>query len=569
LTCQYGENSIRLVNQANGHPADGLYGLRLSAVDPGSLTTALAQAMFEVARRPQEVAREALRLAAEETAVALDAARVAFGAEDDERENGDPRFADRAWRENPFLRLTRGTYLAGARSARRLLDRAELPEETHRKARFLLDLWLDAAAPTNVPWLNPTVVKEAVDTGGLSLARGFSNFLRDMARNGGLPSQVDRDALVVGRDLAVTPGRVVLRNELIELIAYEPQAETVFAEPIVYSPPWINKYYVLDLAPGRSLIEYAVGKGFTVFAISWRNPDASMADLTMDDYLRLGWMSAVDRAAELTGASRVNLLGVCLGGTLTAIGLAALAARGEADRIGWATLVNTLVDFSDPGDIRVFTDEKAVERIERRTAKRGYLKPSELAGPFTWMRANDLVWRYLVSGWYMGNRPPAFDILAWNDDASRLPAAMHTQYLRACYVENLLTQPGAFVADGTPVDMGAIETPLYVLGAENDHIAPWRSTYRTTQLVSGPAQYVLSFSGHIASMVNPPGNAKSWYATRDDCPADADDWLAGAERRQGTWWEHWTDWAAQRSGDRVPPPSLPTGEPAPGRYVRG
>jgi polyhydroxyalkanoate synthase len=279
-------------------------------------------------------------------------------------------------------------------------------------------------------------------------------------------------------------------------------------------------------------------------------------------------MAAVDRAAELTGAQRVNLLGVCLGGTLTAIALAVLAARGEADRIGWATLVNTLVDFSDPGDIRVFTDEKAVEKIEQRTAKRGYLKPSELAGPFTWMRANDLVWRYLVSGWYMGNRPPAFDILAWNEDASRLPAAMHTQYLRSCYLENLLTQPGAFLADGTPVDMGAIETPLYVLGAENDHIAPWRSTYRTTQLVSGPAQYVLSFSGHIASMVNPPGNPKSWYATRDDCPADAEEWLAGAERHQASWWEHWTAWAAERSGERVPPPSLPAGEPAPGRYVR-
>ena len=339
---------------------------------------------------------------------------------------------------------------------------------THRKARFLLDLWLDAAAPTNVPWLNPTVVKEVVDTGGFNLARGFSNFVRDVARNGGLPSQVDRKALALGRDLAATPGRVVLRNDLIELIAYEPQTESVFAQPIVYSPPWINKYYVLDLAPGRSFIEHAVGRGFTVFAISYRNPDASMADLTMDDYLRLGWLTAVDRAAELTGAERVNVLGVCLGGTLTAIGLAVLAARGEAGRVGWATLVNALVDFSDPGDIGVFTDEATVQKIERRTARRGYLKPSELSGPFTWMRANDLVWRYVISGWYLGSRPPAFDILAWNDDATRLPAAMHTQYLRSCYVENLLTRPGGFVADGMPVDIGAIKTPLYVLGAEND-----------------------------------------------------------------------------------------------------
>jgi polyhydroxyalkanoate synthase subunit PhaC len=556
-----------LVDQANGHPADGAYGLRLSGIDPASLTTALGEGVVNLARRPQELVREAAALTADEIGVAVDAARVALGRGDAEGDD-DPRFADRAWRENPFLRLTMGTYLAGARSARRLLDRADLPPTTHKKARFLLDLWLDAAAPTNVPWLNPTVVKEALDTGGLSLARGFSNFVRDVARNGGLPSQVDRDALEVGRDLALTPGRVVYRNELIELIAYEPQTETVFAEPIVYSPPWINKYYVLDLSPGRSLIEHAVGRGFTVFAISYRNPDASMAELTMDDYLRLSWLAAVDRAEELTGSAKVNILGVCLGGTLTAIGLAVLAARGQADRIGWATLVNTLVDFSDPGDIGVFTDEKTVQRIERQTARRGYLKPSELSGPFTWMRANDLVWRYVVSGWYLGNRPPAYDILAWNDDATRLPAAMHAQYLRSCYVENLLTRPGEFIADGTPVDIGAIETPLYVLGAEGDHIAPWRSTYRTTQLASGPSQYVLSFSGHIASMVNPPGNPKSWYATRKDSPAGPDEWLAGAEREHGTWWTHWLKWAEERSGDRVAPPSLRPGEPAPGRYVR-
>ena len=556
------------MNQANGHPADGAYGLRLSGIDPASLTTAFARGVLALAGRPQELVREAASLAADEAGVALDAARVALGAEAEALED-DPRFADRAWSANPFLRLTLGTYLAGARSARRLLDRAELPEATHRKARFLLDLWLDAAAPTNLPWLNPTVVKEVVDTGGLNLARGFSNFVRDVARNGGLPSQVDREALELGRDLAATPGRVVLRNELIELIAYEPQTETVFTEPIVYSPPWINKYYVLDLAPGRSFIEHAVRRGFTVFAISYRNPDASMAGLTMDDYLRLGWLEAVDRAAEVTGAKRVNILGVCLGGTLTAIALAVLGARGEAGRIGWATLVNALVDFSEPGDIGVFTDEATVRKIERRTARRGYLKPSELAGPFMWMRANDLVWRYVISGWYLGNRPSAFDILAWNDDATRLPAAMHTQYLRSCYVENLLTRPAAFVADGTPVDIGAIETPLYVLGADNDHIAPWRATYRTTQLVSGPSLYVLGFSGHIASMVNPPGNPKSWYATGEECPPSADEWLAGAERHAGTWWEHWSGWAAERSGDRVPPPSLPPGEAAPGRYVRG
>ena len=559
------------MNQATGQVEDASYGLRIGALDPGALAPALLAALGEVARNPDEIARTALSAAVDGAEVALDAARVALGGTGEPAvapEPRDARFADPAWRDNPFLRLTLGGYLVASRSARRLVDAADVPEPTRRKARFLLDLWLDAAAPSNVPWLNPRVLKRAIDTGGLSLARGFANFLRDVADNGGLPRAVDRSAFVLGRDLAATPGRVVLRNDLIELIAYEPQTETVFAEPVVYSPPWINKYYVLDLAPGRSWVEDAVRRGFTVFAISYRNPDASMAELTMDDYLREAWLAAVDRAAELTGSERVNLMAVCLGGTLTAIGLALLAERSEAGRIGSAALVNALVDFEDPGEIAVFTDEDAVARIERRTAARGYLSGDELSGPFTWMRANDLVWRYVVSNWYLGEQPPAFDILAWNADATRLPAAMHSQYLRACYVHNELVEPDALTIDGTPIDVGRIETPLYVLGAENDHIAPWRSTYRTTGLVGGDVRYVLSSSGHVASMVNPPGNPKARYRTRDDCPPSADEWLAGAEERQGSWWEDWAEWAAARSGDRVAPPTLPAGEPAPGTYVR-
>jgi poly[(R)-3-hydroxyalkanoate] polymerase subunit PhaC len=561
-----------LVNQARSHPEDNPYGLRLAALDPAALVESFAAVGLELARRPQVLAKEATRLALDEGEVVLDAARAALG-EDGERlgarEAEDQRFADRAWKDNPFLRLALGSYVASSRSARRLLDEARVPELTRRKARFLLDLWLDAVAPSNVPWLNPRVVKEAVDTGGLSLVRGFANFVHDAAASGGLPSQVDQDAFELGRNLAATPGRVVFRNDLIELLAYEPQTATVFAEPIVYNPPWINKYYVLDLAPGRSFVEHAVREGFTVFAISYRNPDASMAELTMDDYLRDGVMAALDRASELTGSSRVNLLGVCLGGTFTAIALGALAARGEAGRIGWAALLNTLVDFADPGEIGVFTDEATIERIERRMSRRGYLDPSELSGPFTWMRANDLVWRYVVSSWYLGKRPPPFDILAWNADSTRLPAVMHSQYLRACYLRNLLVQPGAFVLDGTPVDLGSVETPLFVLGAEADHIAPWRSTYRTTQLVSGEVRYALGSGGHIAGMVSPPGSPKAFHLRRPDSPPTPDAWLEGAERVQGSWWAEWAAWAAARSGERVAPPDLPAGEPAPGSYVRG
>jgi polyhydroxyalkanoate synthase len=292
-----------------------------------------------------------------------------------------------------------------------------------------------------------------------------------------------------------------------------------------------------------------------------------MAELRLDDYLRDGLLAAIDQAAAITGSPQVNVLGVCLGGTLTAMALGVLAARGEADRIGSAALINTLVDFSDPGDVAVFTDEAAIRRIERRTARRGYLQASEMAAAFTWMRGNDLVWSYVASSWGMGKRPPPFDLLAWNADGTRLPAAMHSQFLRACYLENRLAE-GELELDGTIVDLGRVETPLYVFGAERDHIAPWRTAYKTMQLVRGERRFVLGSGGHIAGMVSPPGNPKAFYRTRDDAPADPEDWLRGAHRTDGSWWEDWAGWAASRSGARVEPPELPGGEPAPGGYVR-
>jgi polyhydroxyalkanoate synthase len=546
------------------------YGLDVAGLDPASLGQALGSAGVHVARKPDLCLRTGAHLAWEQTQVAFGAARRVVTANGDPQaapEPGDRRFADRAWRDNPWLDAALKSYLVTAKHARSLVENADLPATEARKARFALELLLDAAAPSNVPWVNPAVVKEAIDTGGLSILKGLANFVTDALENRGLPRQVDRSSFELGKNIAATPGRVVLRNDLMELIAYEPQTETVFAQPIVYSPPWINKYYVMDLAPGRSFIEFAVQRGFTVFAISYRNPDASMADLTMDDYLRDGLFAALDRAQELTGAEKVDIEAVCLGGTLTVIGLAVLAARGEADRVGWASLNNTLVDFAEPGVLGVFTDEATIRRIERRNAKRGFLDSAELGGTFTWLRGNDLVWNYVVSGWYMGKQPPAFDILSWNADATRLPAKMHSQYLRACYLQNALVEPGAFTIDGTPIDVSRVETPLYVLSAQNDHIAPWRSVYRATQLTSGEARHVLTSGGHVAGMVNPPSPKASYY-TREDNPADPDEWLRGAEKVQASWWEDWADWAAARSGERVPPPVLPEGDPAPGTYVR-
>ncbi len=553
-------------------PEDRAYELGLAGIDPAGLTTALGVAVIELAKHPGKTGLALLDLALEQTAVGLDVAKTMLGSDSDPIHMpgpADKRFEDRAWRENPVLRGVLGSYLATSRWSQRVLDSLELSETTDRKARFALGLGLDAAAPSNVALLNPTVLKEAIDTGGRSLVRGAANLVDDLVWNGGQPSQVDTSGFELGRNLAATPGRVVHRNDLIELIAYEPQTETVFAEPILVSPPWINKYYILDLAPDRSLIEFAVRRGFTVFAISYRNPDASMAELTLADYLRNGLLEALDRVLELTGAPRVNILSLCVGGTMSTIALAVLAVRGQADRVGWATLLNSLVDFSEPGEIGIFTDEAAIARIERRIKRRGYMKAEELAGPFNLMRGNDLLWRYVVSNWMLGKQPSAFDILAWNADATRLPAAMHAEYLRTCYLHNLLVQPKAFTIDGTPVDVSRIETPLYVVGAERDHIVPWRGAHRTTQLVSGEARFVLTSGGHIAGAVNPPGYPKAAFRTADVQPPDPDAWLAGAESAQGSWWEDWAGWAEIRSGERGQPPSLPKGPPAPGEYVLG
>jgi polyhydroxyalkanoate synthase len=549
---------------------DVAYGLGLSGADPGALTAALAEAGLRLASQPGALAQSLGGLALDEGAVALRFARGLLGVDGEPPVGqGDRRFSDRAWSENPFLRSAAESYLVASRWAERTLGAAGLPERKERKARFALRLLLDAGAPTNQLWLHPTVLKEAIDTGGLSLARGFVNFLDDVVRNGGRPSQVDLSAFEVGKTLAATPGRVVFRNDLIELIAYEPQTDTVFSQPVLYSPPWVNKYYVMDLAPGRSWVEYAVGQGFTVFAISYRNPDESMAGLQLDDYLRDGLLAALGEVAAITGSPSAHVLGVCLGGTLTTMALGVLTARGEAVRIGSAALVNTLVDFSDPGDVGVFTDEETVARIERRTRRRGYLKSSEMANTFTWLRGNDLVWSYVVSSWGLGKRPPAFDVLAWNADGTNLPAAMHSQFLRACYLENRLAH-GELTLDGTPIDLSQVDTPLYVLGCERDHIAPWRTAYETTQVVGGDERrFVLASSGHVAGMVAPVGSPKSYRWELDSTPPDADDWRRKAARVDGSWWEDWSAWVAERAGERVAPPALPDGEPAPGRYVRG
>ncbi|HXW77391.1 MAG TPA: alpha/beta fold hydrolase [Candidatus Eremiobacteraceae bacterium] len=554
-------------------PEELQYGLDVAGIDPAALGEAVRAVVADVMADPLRMSAWMSKVALNEQTLGVNMLRRFAGETPDAVARpaaSDRRFADAGWQQNPILAGIAEAYLARARAALELVDFARVPAATARKARFAIGMLMDALAPSNVPWINPAAIKEAMNTGGASLVAGMENFLADVRDNGGRPRQVDRSQFEVGRNLARTPGRVVFRNELIELLAYEPQTSTVFSQPLLFSPPWINKYYIMDLAPGRSYVEWAVTHGFTVFCISYRNPDESMRAFTMDDYLRLGLLAALDRVEAITGTKTTNIAALCLGGTMAVILLGYLARHGQAHRIGWVTMTNSLVDFSEPGDLGVFTDEATIGRLEREMNARGYLESTEMSGTFDWLRGNDLVWNYVVTNWYMGRKPPAFDILAWNGDGTRMPAVMHSQYLRSCYLHNELVRPGAFKILDTPIDLAIVKTPLYVLGAETDHIAPWRAVYETTQLVGGPATFTLASSGHVAGIVNPPGNPKAEYRSGPAAKGmTADEWRESAVRGHGSWWEHWVKWASERSGKRIAPPTLPQGEPAPGGYVRG
>ncbi|MBA2416667.1 MAG: alpha/beta fold hydrolase [Geodermatophilaceae bacterium] len=484
---------------------------------------------------------------------------------------GDKRFADPAYAENPLYFLLEQQYLLAAQLVTELLDAAGLEAAQDVKSRFAAKFIVDALAPTNLLPGNPAAMRAAFDTGGKSVLRGARNMLGDIRHNGGWPSQVDASGFEVGVNMAATPGSVVYRSDLIEVIQYEPQVAKVHAVPLLFCPPWINKYYIMDLAPGKSLIEWAVQHGHTCFAISYRNPDASMRDLGFEDYLRQGPLDAVRVVREITGAPEVNVLSVCLGGTLTAIALAHNAGTGDRS-IKSATFLNTLTDFSSPGALGTFTDEATIAGLEKQMAKKGYLDSDKMAHTFDALRANDLVFGYVVNNWLLGKKPPAFDLLVWNKDSTRMPAKMHSEYLRSCYLNNEFSG-GEFEIDGQKLDPGKVDVDTYVLSAVDDHIVPWVAGYKTTQLFGGHNRYVLSTSGHIAGIVNPPGpKAKHW--TNDALPSDPQEWKDGATLHESTWWDDWTTWIAGQGGPKVPAPrrlgskAHPPIEAAPGSYVR-
>jgi len=483
--------------------------------------------------------------------------------------DADKRFADPTWTENPAFFALRQGYLAASQLTQDLLAAGAGDAVDDAKAALATGFLLDALAPTNFLFTNPAALKRVLETGGASVARGTRNFVSDLLTNGGRPRQVDTRPFRVGENLAATPGKVVFKNDLMELIQYAPQTDQVRAVPVLASPPWINKYYVMDLAPGRSFLEWAVQHERTVFAISYRNPDPSMGGVRLDDYLIHGPREAMDVIGEITGSPKIDIIGLCLGGALTAMLAAYLTEKGD-DRIGSITLLNTLLDYSEPGVLGAFTDEKTVARLERQMAAKGVLEGRQMAGTFDILRANDLIFSYVASNWLMGQDPPAFDILAWNGDSTQMPAAMHSFYLRSLYMRNELAR-GELELAGQRLSLSCVRNDTYVVGAINDHIVPWHGSYKTGGLMGGNVRYVLSSGGHIAGIVNPPG-PKAWYEAGDYAGPDPEAWRGANSKHRGSWWEDWTPWSDARAGERIKPPAMGSKRhraiaDAPGEYV--
>lgn len=543
-------------------------------MDPAGFGAALGKLAMSVAGNPPALSQSAMDYGKRSAQAVVTATLRSIGLnrEGPVKPVQDARFADPAWTTNPLFYLVRQQHALLEGFLQDLLDRAELDAATRRKADFALRQALDAIAPTN--WLptNPAALKKAFDTGGLSLLRGAGNVLRDMATNNGMPRQVTPGQFRPGRELAATPGSVVFRNRLMELIQYKPQTETVHQVPLLFSPPWINKYYIMDLAPGKSLVEWAVRHGHTCFIISYRNPDETLADLTMSDYLREGLLAALEVVEEITGAPQTNLIGLCLGGTMATGMLAWLAGRGE-DRIRSLTVLNTLLDYTVTGQLGVFTDEAAVQRLDRVMASKGYLPSDSMATTFNLLRGRDLVWNYVVNNWLLGEQPAPFDILSWNSDSTRMPAAMHIEYLRSLYLENRLAK-GELELAGEKLDLTRISQDSYFVSAERDHIALWKAVYAGARLIGGTVRFMLSNSGHIAGVVNPPNpKSKHWVGTAETLPADPEAWRQQATEVAKSWWEDWTPWIAKQAGPQQAPPPMgstmhPPLEAAPGSYVR-
>jgi len=489
----------------------------------------------------------------------------------------DRRFRHPDWSENPYFDFLKQSYLLNADWLKKTLLAVEgLDPDTARKIDFYSRQMIDALSPTNFALTNPEVLRETAEKKGENLVRGMENLMADMKRGNGRPSirQTDMTAFEVGRNVATTPGKVVFQNDLIQLIQYTPTTAQVFARPLLIMPPWINKFYILDLQPENSFVRWALDSGYSVFLISWVNPDARLKDKGFDDYMTEGPLAALDAIEQATAAREVTAIGYCIGGTLLAATLAWMAAKGD-HRIKAATFFAAQVDFTDAGELRVFTDEAQVKMLEDQVKRDGYLDGAAMAWTFNMLRANDLIWSFVINNYLMGRDPPAFDLLYWNADSTRMPARMMLEYLRKMYQQNLLAKPGGMDVNGVPIDLHRIEVPVFFQATREDHIAPFRSVYKAMNIFGGPKTFALAGSGHIAGIINPPHKNKyqHWINESDKAYPDADAWLAEATERAGSWWPYWHDWNRRRSGKKVKARVPGSGklkpiEDAPGSYVR-
>jgi poly[(R)-3-hydroxyalkanoate] polymerase subunit PhaC len=487
---------------------------------------------------------------------------------------GDKRFNDPEWTQNQFFDFLKQAYLLTAQWADKLVDATDLNPHTKQKAEFYMRQITNALAPTNFVLTNPELLRETLASNADNLVRGMHMLAEDIERGGGhlRVRQSDSSMFEVGRNLAITPGKVIFQNELMQLIQYAPSTETVLKRPLLIVPPWINKYYVLDLTPDKSFIKWCVDQGLTVFCISWANPDAHLAQKTFEDYVRQGPLAALDAIKQATGEDRVHAIGYCVGGTLLAVTLAAMAAWHDK-RIASATLFAAQVDFTYSGDLKVFVDEEQVAALEHRMAERGFLDSRSMAMVFNLLRSNDLLWPYVINNYLKGKAPFPFDLLYWNSDATRLPAANHSFYLRNCYLDNKVSK-GSVLLSNTPIDLKAITTPIYNLATREDHIAPAKSVMLGSKFFGGDVRFVVSGSGHIAGVINPPAKKKYQYWTGPKPRnADIDGWLAKAKEHSGSWWPDWLLWITRQSPTEVPARvpgdgALKPIEDAPGSYVK-
>lgn len=487
-------------------------------------------------------------------------------------EPGDRRFDHPAWAESPIYDYVRQAYLLNAQYLKKMADVLPAPDPLAKnRLRFATRQFVDAMAPSNFAATNPEFIQKAIETRGESIKAGLANLLADLEK--GRISMTDESVFEVGRNLAITPGAVVFENELFQLIQYAPLTDTVAKRPLLIVPPCINKFYILDLQPENSFVRYTVAQGQTVFLISWRNPQAEQGHLTWDDYLEQGPLAALDVVRQICGTEKINALGFCVGGTILSAALAVAKARGE-DPVASLTLLTTLLDFSDTGEIGLFVDEQSVAAREATIGQGGLLTGKELASTFSALRANDLIWQYVVGNYLKGDKPPAFDLLYWNSDSTNLPGPFAAWYLRHLYLENSLRVPGKLEMCGVKADLGKVDMPHFILATREDHIVPWQSSYLGRRRLGGPSTFVLGASGHIAGVINPAAKNKRSHWINDSDTPDAEAWLAGASEEKGSWWPRWIDWLGAFGDGEIPArgrlgsKEYPPGEPAPGRYVK-